>query len=103
MTHLNSWNAHTYSSKGFEHAGMGRDKVLIPYHPNLQRSRLEVPSFVPPYRNSSVVELGNRASRDDKHWKTTYSNNFSGRSNSTSNNPAITARRNKWERHLIAK
>jgi|JI61114C2RNA_FD_contig_31_290955_length_496_multi_8_in_0_out_0_2 hypothetical protein len=82
---------------------MGKEKLLTPYNPNLQRSRLEVPTFVPPYRNSSVLELGDRAGRDDKHWKTTYSNSFAGRTNSLSNHPGIQARRNKWDRHLLAK
>lgn len=102
-THISSWNAQTYSSKGFEHAGMGRQKTLTTYHPGLQRSRLQVPDFVPPYRNSSVLELGDRSARDTKHWKTTYTNNFAGRSNSLSNNPAIQARKNQWERHMISK
>lgn len=102
-TVANSWNSHTYSNKGNEHAGMGKEKTLGPYKPELKRSRLESSSFIPPYRNSSVIELGNRSNRDDKHWKSTYRNNFVGKWNVLSSHPGIQAARNKWERHLIAK
>lgn len=82
---------------------MGANKTLTNYHPNLQRSRLLGEDFLPPYRNSSVLELGKRDTRDDKHWTTTYRNHFTGRPKSISNHPGITAYKNKWDRHLIAK
>jgi hypothetical protein len=82
---------------------MGANKTLAGYRPNIERSRLLTGDFLPPYRNSSVIELGKRERRDDKHWLSTYRNDFTGRSQSNSNHPGITAYKNKWARHLIAK
>jgi hypothetical protein len=82
---------------------MGLNKTLTTYQPNLQRSRLLTADYLPQYRNSSVIEMGDRSKRDDKHWKTTYGNCFKGREVRVSNHPGITAFRNKWERHLISK
>jgi hypothetical protein len=100
-----SWNSSVYAKKGIEHAGIGLGKTLLAYHPNKARNQLLVADFVPRYRNSSVIELGNRAARDTKYWVTTYKNQFTGRSRvgNPTKHPGITAYRNRWDHHQIHK
>ena len=35
-----------------------------------------IPDFRPPYPNSSKIEIGQRSSRDVKHYVTNYGNSF---------------------------
>jgi hypothetical protein len=36
-------------------------KTLVAYHPDKLRNRILVQDFIPPYRNTSVIEIGNRS------------------------------------------
>lgn len=100
-----SWNASVYCNKQVEHAGIGIGKTLHAYHPHKNRNRLLIQDFIPPYRNSSVVELGDRNARDAKYWVTSYRNSFSGRPRvgDPTSHPGITAFRNRWDHHQIGK
>lgn len=55
-----SWNNDVHSNRAVEYAGIGLEKTLTNYHPNKARSKLLVQDFIPHYRNSSVIEVGNR-------------------------------------------
>jgi hypothetical protein len=100
-----SWNASVHCNKGVEHAGVGLGKTLLAYDQHKARNKLLVQDFIPHYRNSSVVELGDRAARDAKYWVTTYRNSFTGRARvgDPTKHPGITAYRNRWDRHQISK
>ncbi len=65
---------------------------------------MDIPDFKPPYPNSSHIEVGNRNSRDVKHYLTTYRNDmiFEGK-NLKSNHPGIQAFKNKWLRSRLQK
>lgn len=43
-------------------------KPLMKYNPNAPRSRLPQPSVVMPYKNSSQIVIGDRASHKPQHF-----------------------------------
>ena len=55
---------------------MGNTKTLLKYDPKATRNSMNVPSFKPPYPNSSHIEIGCRTQRDTKHYNTTYRNDL---------------------------
>jgi hypothetical protein len=72
-------------------------KSLVTYHPDKLRNRIFVQDFIPPYRNSSVIQLGDRTARDTKYWVTTYKNNHTGKTNTRpTNHVGIQTFKNKW-------
>jgi hypothetical protein len=65
---------------------------------------MNIPSFKPPYRNSSHIEIGNRSIRYTKHYLTTYRNDMIPHAKSLqTNHPGIQAFRSKWLRSRIQK
>ena len=83
---------------------MGNTKTLLKYDPKATRNSMNVPSFKPPYPNSSHIEIGCRTQRDTKHYNTTYRNDliFQGKQYKSSH-PGIQAFKNKWMRSRLAK
>ena len=63
---------------------------------------MNVSDFRPPYPNSSHIEIGARAKRDTKHYKSVYRNDmiFEGKQLRTSH-PGIQAFKNKWLRSRL--
>ena len=57
----------TFSERSHHHVGMVK-KPLMPYNPIAQRSRLTEPTVVMPYKNSSQIVIGDRASYNQKQW-----------------------------------
>jgi hypothetical protein len=62
-----SWSSNTYSNKKNLNAGMGSKKpliavlnLLIKYNPKDPRNLIGIPDFIPPYPNSSHIEIGKR-------------------------------------------
>lgn len=81
------------------HAGMIK-KPLEKYHPNAHRSRLPSPTAVMPYKNSSSIVIGDRASEDRRLYVTSNKNTFSKNANLNTSNGGIIATKTKWRRHL---
>ena len=75
------------------------------YDPKKERNCLEVPSFRPPYPNSSKIQIGQRSERDVKHYVTNYGNSFINKPHIhvPTSHPGIEAFRNKWVRSRLAK
>ena len=72
-------------------------KPLMPYDPNAQRSQLPKPTVVMPYKNSSQIVIGDRASHDTRQFKTTNSLKQSTPDlHEATSNGAIIAERVKW-------
>jgi len=44
-------------------------KPLSAYNPNAKRSTLAIPSVVMPYKNSSQMVIGDRASHKPRHFQ----------------------------------
>jgi hypothetical protein len=61
-----------------------------------------IPDFKPPYRNSSQIEIGNRSTRNTKHYLSTYRNDmiYIGKLPEI-NHPGIQAFKNKWLRSRL--
>lgn len=80
-----SWNSTVHSRPQSVNAGMGPNKPLSSviyifnkqYEPNKQRNLLNVPDFIPPYPNSSKINIGHRNKKDVKHYITNYGNSHS--------------------------
>lgn len=99
-----SWTSTVHSNKEGEHAGGGMNKTLGVYNTQAQRNLMEIPSFKPPYPNSSHIEVGNRNKRDVKHYLTTYRNDMIHEAKQIqTNHPGIQAFRNKWLRSRLQK
>lgn len=80
----------------YQHAGMAK-KPLMPYNPNAVRSQLPKPTVVMPYKNSSQIVIGDRATHDRRQFKTTNSL-FQTKPdlNERTTNGGILAERVKW-------
>jgi hypothetical protein len=100
---VNSWANQVHRRRDEEHAGMGFSKTLIAYNPDAARSRLLPSDYRPHYRNTSVVEMGARGKRDQKHYITTYGNSFGKKVPPPNHHPGITAYRNRWVKRQEAK
>lgn len=64
---VDSWSRKTFQKQPYHHLGMSK-KPLGPYNPNAKRSTLPIASIVMPYKNSSQVVIGDRASYKPKHF-----------------------------------
>lgn len=86
----------TYRPLDHDHVGMAK-KPLTPYHPNAKRSQLPVATIVMPYKNSSQVVIGDRASIDKTHFKS-INRQFQRNPNiaDSTSNGGILAERVKW-------
>lgn len=63
---------------------------------------MNIPSFIPPYPNSSHIEFGDRTQRDTKHYKSIYQNDMIPHGKTVeSNHPGIQAFKNKWMRSRL--
>lgn len=82
---IKSWNSTVHSRPQSVNAGMGSCKPLssviflynLQYNQNKQRNLLNVPDFIPPYPNSSKINIGIRNKKDVKHYITNYGNSHS--------------------------
>ena len=78
------------------HAGMEK-KPLVRYDPNSYRNRLPQPSVVMPYKNSSQVVIGDRATADKKQYVSMNKNHFPAHAlHQAISNPGIQAAKTKW-------
>ena len=98
-----SMNSAAYRTSSSCHAGM-RQKPLQPYNPSSFRSRLPTADMVMPYRNASIVEIGDRSSYNPRSvFKTTYKTFMVPSSfNNFGSNQGIIAAKAKWT-HLRLK
>lgn len=93
-----SFAAAMYKPVPVMHAGM-RAKPLVPYSPLAYRSRLPTEDFVPPYKNSSQVEIGDRSQPLRNHFKTTASSYMVATDlGGFTSNQGIVARRTQWHK-----
>lgn len=81
------------------YAGM-KDKPLQPYHPDAQRSRLRTEDFKIPYKNSSSVVIGDRASTYKKHFVTTAKLLLKKPKQSYTSNIGILSAQARWNRKM---
>merc|ERR1712166_2889 len=91
-----SWARHTYKQQVYDHLGMNK-KRLEPYNPLAKRSQLPKPSVVMPYKNSSQIVIGDRASYKPKHFEATNRMFLQAPDlHEATTNPGILARRTLW-------
>ena len=89
----------TYKVRNNLHAGMFH-KPLEKYHPNAHRSRLPSPTVIMPYKNSSSIVIGDRASEDRRLYVTSHKNTFGKQADLNTSNGGIIATKTKWRKHL---
>lgn len=77
-----------------------RNKPLMKYDPNAQRSRLPMKKFVPNQRNASNVPMGSKYSRQ---FITSNMNTFRGETGIMSSNRSIVASKVKFYHSLQAR
>ena len=84
------------------HTGMPK-KPLTAYTPNAYRSRLPAPDVVMPYKNASVVEIGDRSSYNPKSaFRTTNRAQLTAYNpHSFVSNQGIVAEHTKWSRKRL--
>jgi hypothetical protein len=72
-------------------------KPLTAYNPNSKRSQLPKPSIVMPYKNSSQIVIGDRASYKPRHFQA-VNRMYQGAPDlqEATTNPGIIARRTIW-------
>ena len=88
--------SHTYKQQVYDHLGMNK-KRLEPYNPLAKRSQLPKPSVVMPYKNSSQIVIGDRASYKPKHFEATNRMFLQAPDlHEATTNPGILARRTLW-------
>ena len=85
--------------RNFLHAGMLK-KPLEPYSPNAHRSRLPSPTVIMPYKNSSSIMIGDRASENRRQFITSNTNSFNNPSLMNTSNGGIISEKTKWKKHL---
>lgn len=86
----------TYCTKSKVHAGM-KNKPLVPYKPDCDRSRLSVKETSIPRCKLSSIEIGTRIMyKPQKVFKTSYQSILDALSIKKTNNPGIFAERTRW-------
>ena len=95
-----SVNKDSYKMRMNLHAGMNF-KPLEPYTPNAHRSRLPTPTVVMPYKNSSQIVIGDRASDYRRQFTTTNSVRFPKyKLDDPTTNGGILSTRTKWNHYM---
>ena len=84
------------------HSGMPK-KPLTAYTPNAYRSRLPAADVVMPYKNASVVEIGDRSSYNPKStFRTTNRANLTAYNpHAFVSNPGIVAAATQWNKRRV--
>ena len=98
-TLLLSRKQEAFKVRNFLHAGMLK-KPLEPYSPNAHRSRLPSPTVIMPYKNSSSIMIGDRASENRRQFITSNTNSFNNPSLLNTSNGGIISEKTKWKKHL---